>query len=304
MKPILSIIIPNFNGQKLLEKNLPYVINRAKDVQIIIVDDGSTDGSAQFIKDKFPRVTLIEKVTNSGFATSVNLGVKAAVGDIFFLLNTDAVPSSDCFKLVLKHFENEQVFAVGCLDKSIEHGKIIERGRGIGEFVRGFLMHGRGEVDKVNTLWASGGSSAFRKSIWEKLGGMDELYNPFYWEDIDLSYRALKSGYAVMFESRAIVVHKHGEGSIAQHFTPSQIKKIAYRNQFIFVWKNITSKSLMVRHFLWLPYHLINALLRTDGAFISGFLLALVQLPQISRHSQRLIKLFRKTDEAVLAAFT
>src|SRR3989344_8968513 len=113
MKPILSIIIPNFNGQKLLEKNLPYVINRAKDVQIIIVDDGSTDGSAQFIKDKFPRVTLIEKVTNSGFATSVNLGVKAAVGDIFFLLNTDAVPSSDCFKLVLKHFENEQVFAVG-----------------------------------------------------------------------------------------------------------------------------------------------------------------------------------------------
>ncbi len=303
MKNTLSIIIPNFNGRQLLEKNLPLVLEAVGKSQVVIVDDGSTDESAEFIKKHFPGVTLIEKVTNSGFATSVNLGVKAAKGDIVFLLNSDAVPQKNCLVELVKHFQDGQVFAVGCLDESIEDNRVVKRGRGIGKFTRGFLIHTRGETNKTNTLWASGGSSAFRKSIWEKLGGMDELYNPFYWEDIDLSYRALKSGYLIVFESKAIVTHRHGEGSIQKAFSEKKIKQIAYRNQFIFVWKNINSKSYILKHFLWLPYHLFAAIMRGDWPFLVGFLLVLVQFREISRRSQYQFVTFTKTDEDILSQF-
>ena len=300
----ISIVIPNYNGKDLLEKNLPQVIKTAGETQIVVVDDASTDPSAKFIKKNFPNITLIEKVTNSGFATSVNLGVKAATGDVIFLLNTDAVPDPNCIKQVLTHFREAEVFAVGCLDKSIEQKKVVERGRGVGKIDRGFLIHGRGDTDKTNTLWASGGSSAYRKSLWEKLGGMDELYNPFYWEDIDLSYRALKSGYKIVFDRKAVVEHKHEEGSINKHYKPQEIKQLAYRNQFIFVWKNISSKAYLIQHFFWLPYHLVKTLTRGDMAFTFGFLLALVQWKKIMKQSQQVLKTFIKTDEVVLAPFS
>ena len=198
----ISIIIPNYNGEKLLNKNLPSVINALKNYQgekeIIIVDDGSEDESKNvvrnFINNKTVEIRLLENEVNLGFSSTVNKGVKNAKGEIVILLNTDVAPQADFIEPLLSHFSDQKVFAVGCLDKSIENGKVIERGRGLGEWKRGFLVHRRGEVNKKNTLWVSGGSGAFRKTIWETLGGLNELYNPFYWEDIDLSYRALKSG--------------------------------------------------------------------------------------------------------------
>ncbi len=282
----VSVVIPNFNGLKLLETNLPLIIKAVGKAQIIIVDDGSTDGSARFIKKNFPHIKLIEKVTNSGFATTVNLGVKAASGEIILLLNTDIVPSDNFLEPLLKHFSDPKVFAVGCLDESIENGKTVKRGRGIGRFERGFLVHKRGEVDKTDTLWVNGGSGAFRKSIWEKLGGMDEVYDPFYWDDIDLSYRAQKSGYKIVFEPYAIVEHRHEEGSILKNYTTGQIKQIAYRNQLIFVWQNITDSRYLISHFFWIPLHLLKAILNGDMNLIRGWLWALIKLPEILKNRQ------------------
>ena len=109
---------------------------------------------------------------------------------LYILFNTDVYPDKDFLTPLLSHFKDEKVFAVGCMDKSIEGKDVVLRGRGIGVWKRGFLVHEKGEIEKSDTLWVSGGSGAFRKSIWDKLGGLNELYNPFYWEDIDLSYRA------------------------------------------------------------------------------------------------------------------
>jgi len=297
----LSVVIPNYNGINLLRKRLPQVLKNVSSAEVVVVDDASTDDSVSLIKSNFPHVKLIEKATNTGFASSVNLGVKAATGDVILLLNTDAVPQLNFLTHLAPHFSDSMVFAVTCLDESIEGGKTVERGRGIGSFKHGFLVHARGGTNKTNTLWASGGSSAFRKSLWEKLGGMDEMYDPFYWEDIDLSYRALKSGYIIIFEPKSLVRHEHAQGSIKMHYSLNQIKTQSYRNQFIFVWKNITDLELLARHLIWLPYHFIRAFMNWELELLYGFGQALLKIGTVIQRRQNTH--YVKTDNEVLVQF-
>lgn len=315
----ISIVIPNYNGQNLLKKNLPKVIGELERYkggkwEIIVVDDASTDASASVISnlksplgfsqgEQITNLQFIKNEKNLGFSSTVNKGVKSAKGEILILLNTDVYPEENFLEPLLQHFEDIKVFAVGCLDKSIEGGKTVLRGRGLGDWKRGFLVHKKGEADKTNTLWVSGGSGAFRKSIWDKLGGLNELYNPFYWEDIDLSYRALKSGYKVLFEPKSVVVHEHEKGAIQSKYTPQKVKIIAYRNQFIFVWENATDLSLQFSHCLWLPYHFIKAIIGRDSAFFAGFFRALILFPKIIQSSFKAQKLFVKKDKEVTAEF-
>lgn len=299
----VSIVIPNYNGKKLLQKNLPAVLRAAAHAQVIVVDDGSTDDSAVFVAKEFPGIELIKKPDNSGFAQTVNTGVKMVSGDIVVLLNTDIEPYQDFLKPLLSHFDNKNVFAVGCMDESVEGTTVVKRGRGVGTFKRGFLMHSRGEIDSNTTLWVNGGSGAFRKSIWDQLGGMDELYSPFYWEDIDISYRAQKMGYQVLFEPKSVVIHTHGAGAIKKNYTPFSVKKISYRNQFLFVWKNITDISYSVEHFLWLPYYMLKAIVMRDGAFFTGLISALIQVPHVLIKRYSFKKFWKRSDAEILAQF-
>lgn len=308
----ISIIIPNYNGVKLLEKHLPKVIEAVNfykngEVEIVIIDDGSIDDSISIIesiiKSKKVKLKLLQNKKNLGFSSTVDKGVSEAKGEVIVLLNTDVVPEINLLNKLIVYFEDPEIFAVGCLDKSVEKEGIVERGRGLGNWNRGFLIHRRGEVNKTNTLWVNGGSGAFKKSIWEKLGGFNELYDPFYWEDIDLSYRALKSGYKIMFDSECVVWHYHEQGAIKNKYSPFQIKTIAYRNQFIFVWENITDLSLRFSHLFWLPYHLARALLSRDWSFFLGFLHAFVLLPKIVKFSLISKKLFMISDSKLLKQF-
>lgn len=299
----ISIIIPNYNGEELLKRNLPKVLVAVGDAEIIVVDDASTDNSLNTLDSFGSKLKIIRNEKNSGFSSTVNRGVKAAKGDIVILLNTDVSPNKDFLKPLLSHFTDHNVFAVGCMDESIEKNKKTLRGRGIGFWKRGFLIHARGEVDKTDTLWVSGGSGAFRKSIWEKLKGFNSLYDPFYWEDIDLSYRAVKSGYKILFEPKSIVIHEHEKGAIKKKFSSLQIKSIAYRNQFIFVWKNATDLDLQLSHLFWLPYYFIKALIGRDLSFFKGFFSAFVLLPKIIKYSFEDQKLFVKNDWAVMKEF-
>lgn len=305
VKKTVSIIIPNYNGSQLLSKNLPAVIKAAenydKKTQIIVVDDKSDDDSLEVLK-KFPRVLAITKKRNEGFSSTCNIGAQKANGEIIVLLNSDVAPRVDFLDYLLPHFDNEKVFAVGCLDKSLERGKEIDRGRGIGWFKNGFLIHQRGEVNKTNTLWASGGSSAFNKKIWQELKGFDENFNPFYWEDIDLSYRAQKRGYQVLFEPKAIVIHTHEEGAIKSKYSNSQIKTIAYRNQFLFFWKNITDGDLILQHLFYLPWYLIKSLLRGDLPFFVGLWGAIKKLPVVYNYRATVCGSITR-DKEIVSAF-
>ncbi len=300
----ISIVIPNYNGKEILEKNLPKILVAAKDAEVIIVDDASNDGSVTMLADKFPQVQVIKRTINSGFASSVNDGVKASNADLVLLLNSDVVPEDNFLQPLVKHFSDPKVFGVGFLQKCKENGKTILRGRGIGRFQKGFLVHSRGEVDKNDSLWISGGAGIFKKEIWNKLGGMETLYNPFYWEDIDLSYQALKAGYKLVFEPESVVCHQQAQGAIRSNYSQEEIKTIAYRNQIIFVWLNITQASFVLQHFLYLSFLLLKAIISGDFAFIKGFLAALVKLPNVLVHRWHNQKLCKISDHQLLENYT
>lgn len=313
----ISIIIPNYNGETLLKKNLPKVVDAVKaykegTIEIIIPDDASSDNSVKVIAEFI--ATLKEKnikgltCTNTdrekgGFSANINRGVALATGDILLFLNSDTIPYKGFLTPLVAHFTDEKVFAVGCMDESVENEKIVLRGRGIGHWKRGFLTHRLGSIEKTNTLWVSGGSGAFRANMYKKLGGFNNIYNPFYWEDIDLAYRAQKAGYQVIFEPDSKVIHEHSKGAILTHYKPFRIQKIAYRNMFYFVWINITDFDLLVSHILWLPYYFLKTLLKKDFAFLTGFFLAVKNIPTVLQARQNAEKLFIKSDKDVLRQF-
>lgn len=307
----VSIIIPNYNGEELLKENLPKVADSIASYkngsnEIIVVDDASTDASVSVISNfkSHPdqigaNLKFLRNLKNLGFSSTVNKGVKEAKGEIIILLNTDVRPDSDFYKPLLPHFSDEKVFAVACMDKSVEGEKVVLRGRGIGRWQKGFLVHKLGDPDKDDTLWASGGSSAFRKSIWNKLHGFNEMYNPAYWEDIDLSYRALKSGYKIIFEKKSTVLHEHTKGAIKKRYSAFQIRSIAYRNQFYFVWNNLTDIDLVLEHIIFLPLHFFKAFLHGDMAFFIGFFKAFLHLPNSIKSNIDSRQFFVKNDKDV-----
>lgn len=277
----VSIIIPNHNGINLLSKYLPDVMAAAGKNEVIVVDDNSDDGSEAFIKSNFPGIVVLENDKRLGFARSVNRGVKAAHCEIVVLLNSDVKPEKEFISYLLPHFDNPLVFAVGCLEKSHEAGGVVLRGRGIGYWSQGFYLHHRGDTDRHDTAWVSGGSGAFRKNIWLKLGGLDGIFAPFYWEDIDICYRARKSGYKIGFEPKSIVHHHHDNGAIRTEYQAGYVRLISYRNQILFFWKNITDPFLIGAHLLRLPVHLTRSIISSDPALFLAFLWSIVYLPKI-----------------------
>jgi len=279
----VSIVIPNWNGIELLKKHLPTVIKNSDGARIIIVDDHSTDDSVSYLERNFSDILVVRKDRHEGFASTVNAGVQEANTDIVVLLNTDIEPEKGFLQPLLSHFSDPDVFAVGCMDKSMENGKVVLRGRGIGWWEKGFYIHKRGEVDKTDTAWVSGGSGAFRRSMWNELGGMDTFFNPFYWEDIDLSYRAVKKGYTILFEPKSIVQHYHEEGNIKKEFTKKEVDRIAFRNQFFFIWKHAPLFHLILG-FIWFPIRLFKDTLGKDKSMMCGFFQATRFFPYICMH--------------------
>lgn len=293
----VSIVIPTWNGKHLLEKHFPFVFAaRTKDVvEIILVDDCSTDGTIEWAREKFPELLTIRLARRGFFARAVNAGVGAAQGDIVVLLNNDVTPKKDFLDPLMKHFDNSSVFAVTCAEETMIDGKRIVRGRGEGRLEKGLLIHKSGINDKPYSLWATGGNAAFDRRKWDELGGMDTLFEPFYWEDIDLSYRAWKKGWPVVFEKNSLVEHIH-EQTIGRHFSSTYIRRIGLRNQFLFAWKNFTDPSIMLMEPLWLIYHLLIAFARLDFLMIFAVSEALLKLPICLLHRYSA----QRTDQEVM----
>ncbi|OGD90910.1 hypothetical protein A3A54_00935 [Candidatus Curtissbacteria bacterium RIFCSPLOWO2_01_FULL_39_62] len=282
----VSVIIPNYNGKDLLYRNLASVINNCPGCEIIVVDDASQDKSVDLLKKKFKQVKLIENKKNLGFAKSINIAVEKSKGELILLLNTDVAPRKNFLDIAVKHFINKDLLAVALADFSHENGKIVKRGRGGVNFRKGFINHFKIESKSGDTLWVSGGSGIFDKKKFLILGGFDSIYTPFYWEDIDLSFRAWRLGWRCIFEPNAIVDHFHEEGAIKKSSSDFFIKTVSYKNQFIFVWKNVDDYFLIIQHLLWQPYHFLKALLKLDFAFFAGFFWALLQLPKLALNYQ------------------
>ena len=147
------------------------------------------------------------------------------------------------------------------------------------------------------TFWISGGSGVFRREMWMKLKGMDEvLFPPFYWEDVDLSYRALKRGWRLLWEPKAAVEHEHE--STNKIFNKKYKSRIQERNQLLFIWKNITSKNLRKKH----KAGLTRQILKHPG-YVRIYLMALTKY----RTAKKLRKIEKKesvvSDESILSKY-
>ncbi len=285
----IDVVIPNYNGAFLIKKNVPVLLNAMNKYdfeKLVIVDDFSENSDFEKVSEfvnglRTKKVILVRNNRNLGFSSTVNRGVNECDSDLVLILNSDVLVHSSFLDEALSDIKsNKNMFGVGLADKSIDSRGTVIRGRGLATFKRGFLIHRRGEPDRKDTFWISGGSSLIRLSLFKRLGGFDSLYNPFYWEDIDLSYRVQKAGLKIMFEPKSVVDHRHEEGAIKTNYNSKKVKTIAYRNQIIFVWKNMSGKFLL-SNILWLPYHLFKSLVNLDAPFFEGLFLAIVKLPQI-----------------------
>lgn len=294
----VSIVIPNWNGKALLEKNLPKVIDARKNpkneiIEIIVVDDDSMDDSVEFLKNNFSEVRIIRRTENKGFSSTVNMGVRHAKGKLICLLNTDVIPEKNFLENIHKHFKDKNVFAVGLHEKGYGPAK--------GEFKDGYLMHGNyGELKEVHeSLWASGGSAVFSKKIWQTLKGLDEaLYSPFYWEDVDLGYRAQKRGYKILWEPQALVEHKHESVINSDNFKKRNLDLVKERNILLFTWKNVTSKTYFNKHIA----RLIKRSIMHPG-YVKVIVAALKKRKLVLKKRKREILESKLSDEAVLSKF-
>lgn len=292
----VSVIIPNYNGEELLQKNLPAVLSAMENksnniIEVIVVDDASTDKSVELLKSDYPEAKVIKHKVNRRFSAAVNTGARASKGNLICLLNSDVSPSINFLETVLPHFKDPDVFGVSLTEIGHSWAK--------GYFEKGYILHKPGNKSNKThaSFWVSGGSGVFRRSMWMKLKGMDEiLFPPFYWEDIDLSYRALKRGWKILWEPKAVVEHEHE--STNKIFKPKYKSRVEERNQLLFIWKNLTSRRLFGKHLSGV----FSRTIRHPG-YMRIVLMALAKLPSIMRLRSVERKESKISDESILAKF-
>ncbi len=276
----VSVVIPTYNGQTLLQKNLPSVLKALKNGdEVVIVDDSSSDLTLPWLDEQFKtrqqtykiqgkkrkvrlghfqigkkkiRILVLQNSRNLRFARSVNRGVQAAKFSLIFLLNNDVVPHQDCLDHLLPYFADPAVFGVAPLEIEQAEGGMFG-GKNVLEFKRGMYIHRRAqEFHSGSTAWVSGGSGLFDRTKWLQLGGFDPDFSPAYWEDIDLSFRARLKGWKVLFEEKAVVDHNH-ESTNLSVFGQQQIQRMSWKNAKLFTQKHV-SGIRKFQYWLWKPY--------------------------------------------------
>lgn len=242
----VSVIIPVYKKLNEFAINLQNNIQFLNGCELIIVNDDPETHLPEQLPSKnvtVSNITWINHTKNQGFSQSVNDAVAHATGDFLFLLNTDVRLLDDSWKKTIPELQNNaKIFAVSFAQKE-KYEEIVGRNE---LYFRDGLFHHRAlsfdstlsteHLALLPTAWAEGGSALFRKSMWDTLKGFDISYSPFYWEDVDLSYRAMLHGWQIYFTPSVVVEHHH-ESTIGSMYTKDQITSIAFRNQMYFTAK-------------------------------------------------------------------
>jgi GT2 family glycosyltransferase len=283
----VTVVLPNYNGRELLRRFLAAVVRAAAAVtpaaRVLVVDDASTDGSVELLRDEWPQVRVLVNERNVGFAATANRGVAEARSPFVFLLNTDAEPEPNALGPLLDVMRRRA--AAGAVVP-----RILQTNAGgacesvvFGAFRRGlFRLEWHPELCEsegaLPVLYATGAAAMLRRDVFLRLGGFDQLFAPFYWEDADLGYRMWRAGYQVLYEPRSRVLHHH-PGVIVTAHSPAHASLMQDRNRFLFTWKNL-DPWLLAQHFALLPAHVIASSLTGRGRLVVALAAALRALPR------------------------
>jgi GT2 family glycosyltransferase len=309
---ICSIIVLNHNGRDLLAKFMPSILDAVEfdggAHEIIIVDNASTDGSQEFIQKNFPSVRLIPLSSNRHM-DGYNEGIKASRNKIVVLLNNDIRVEQDFIQPLLSHFSKPEVFAARPTINLVQEGAVEDtKGIQIGVQIKlGFIEYlSREAITEEErkcaqpTFCAPGGAGAFDRNKFLELEGFDELFAPFYWEDIDLCYRAWKRGWLIISEPRSVIYH-YTHTTIGRSYNRKYIELIALRNRYLLVWKNITDWAYLLQHLAYIPVRLGWSLLNGNLTQFLSFFYALKSLRKAIKKRMLQKKSSRYSDREVIS---
>jgi GT2 family glycosyltransferase len=295
--PNLSLVIPTWNGRRLLAANLPsvqaaleqYRADTGAEGEVVVVDDGSRDDTPEFLAGLGPdRIRAIRRETNGGFSAACNTGFRAAIHPVVVLLNNDVQPERGFLRPLAQHFTVPDVFGVTC--RALLPGtRVPGTGGKLAHFRKGFWsMQFNYEPPRGDSsgswpsITAIGGFAALDRRKVLAMGGFLELYNPFYWEDIDLSYRAWARGWRVLYEPRSVVFHPPSS-TIGTAFRRRQTDTIAARNRLLFHWINLRDPWMLARHAGMVGLLLLSQWAGRRREFYAAFGQALRGLPEARR---------------------
>jgi GT2 family glycosyltransferase len=221
------VVVPNYQGRHHLEELLPSLEQQTLRHEVIVVDNASTDGTRDFLRQHWPDVHVISFPENRGFGKAVNAGVAAATSTSVVLLNNDIVCTPTFLERLVEVLDPEQgvVMAAPVLVRRGDEGRIDTAGIVIDRTLHGF-NHLYGEPVEVLTgdlfdpLAPCGGAAAFDRAAFLDVGGFDPAMF-FYLEDVDLAIRCVTRGWRCRLAPDAIAVHAHsqvlGDGSRAKN---------------------------------------------------------------------------------------
>lgn len=271
-----SVVIPNYNGIEYLKDCLSTLDKNRDDdfdFEIIIVDNGSEDGSPAFVRENYKSVRLIELGENTGFAAAVNIGIREACSEYVILLNND-IKVDDIFVKALEECldADERIFSANSLMLSMANNEVLD---GAGDyycalgwayaFKKGKKAESvfKGEVHR-QIFSACGGASIYRKKVFDEIGYFDEAHFA-YLEDIDVGYRARINGYKNVLEKTAICEHA-GSGSSGSRYNEFKIK-LSSRNSIYLIYKNMPLLQIIIN----LPFFIIGFGIKILFFTLKGF---------------------------------
>ncbi len=297
----VSIATRSYNGRELLEECLPSLLEAAAfhghpDNEVCVSDDGSSDGTAEMMREKFPQVRFIRLEQRSGSPIASNAIIAQCKNEIIIFMDNDVKVERGFIAPALPHFDDPSVFAVAMRAHRFDK-TTFQSGGQVGRFSRGFIRawenydvpdHQFRPAEDLYSLYGITAHVAFRKSMFTQMGGFDPLYSPYIWEDTDLGYRAWKRGWKTVYEPRCLVYHKV-HGTAAKLPPSSRMLYVSERNRLIFHWKLLADGDLLFWHFFFLFWRTLLALI----TFKKKFLLALVEALQ----SVPAIRAYRNADK-------
>jgi len=252
----ISVVIPSRNGRQLLETQFPTLLQQAHAVpsEIIVVDNGSDDGTAGWLADEYPKIRVILSPVPLSFARAVNRGIAVARYSLVCLLNNDMLLEPDFFTALSLAFD--EVPDLFCATAQIrfpagvrreETGKAVMAQTTPDDFPVRCDEPLPGE-DLTWVLYGSGGCSLYDAGKLRSLGDLDEVYEPAYVEDMDIGWRAWQQGWPSVYVAGAVVEHRH-RATTSRYYTEAELNRVLEVNYLRFLVRAVDSPSLFRR--LW-----------------------------------------------------